>query len=260
MIEEGAELGPDCEVGPHAIIGAEVRLGSRCKVQAYAVITGAVTMGDDNLVGYGAVIGGQPQDYAYRETIQSGVKIGSRNQMREHVTIHRGTDEGSLTEVGDENFLMCGVHLGHNSKVGNRTVIANNCLLAGHVQIGDAAVLGGGTAFHQYVRIGRLCMVRGGTRIGKDVPPFLSADDRKVIGLNSIGLRRGGISAESRREIRRAFALVYQSGKNVSQALEEAASQDWAPEALEFFAFIRAGKRGICGWIGARSGSSDEEQ
>ena len=259
MIEEGAVLGPDCEIGPHAMIGSGVSLGARCRVQAFAVLTGSVTMGDDNLAGYGAVIGAPPQDFAFRDDLQSGVKIGNGNTLREHVTIHRGTKEGSTTEIGDGNYLMCGVHVGHNCRVGNRAVIANNCLLAGYVEIGDGAVLGGGTAFHQFIRIGRLCMVRGGTRIGKDVPPFLTADDRRVIGLNAIGLRRAGIPAEARRDIRRAFAHVYQSGKNVTQALDAVDPSEWGPEALEIFAFIRGAKRGISGWIGARSGSLDEE-
>jgi UDP-N-acetylglucosamine acyltransferase len=142
---------------------------------------------------------------------------------------------------------MVGTHLGHNVRLGNKVVIANNCLLAGYVDIDDEAVLGGGTVFHQFLRVGRLAMVRGGTRFGKDIPPYVSADGENLLsGINAIGLRRAGFSAEVRMEIKRAFKLVYWSGINVSQALERAREEPWCPEARQFFDFVAASKRGVC--------------
>ena len=41
----------------------------------------------------------------------------------------------------------------------------------------------------------------------------------KVVGLNTVGLRRAGFTAEERAEIKAAFRLLYESGLNVSQAL-----------------------------------------
>lgn len=259
IVENPDSLGPDCEVGAHAILGPEVRLGARCKIQANAVLTGKVILGDDNFVGYGAIVGGEPQDFSYSPQIKSSVRIGNRNRLREYVTIHLGTTESSETVLGDDNFLMCGVHVGHNCRIHNKTVIANNVLLAGYVEVFDAAVLGGGTAFHQYMRIGSVCMVRGGTRMGKDIPPFLIADDRNVIGLNAIGMRRAGLSPQERKEIRRAFAHVYQGGKNVGQAIETYREAEWLPVAQSFFEFIKSSKRGICPLGKSRATGTDEE-
>jgi UDP-N-acetylglucosamine acyltransferase len=248
IIEEGAQLGEDVEVGPYAIIGPLAKVGAGCVVQAHAVLTSRVTMGEGNVVGYGAVIGTAPQDFAHEDSAASEVRIGDRNTFREHVTIHRGTGEGSATVVGDGNFFMAGAHLGHNVRVGDRTVIANNCLLGGYVEVQDGAVLGGGTVFHQHMRVGRLGMVRGGTRFGKDIPPFVVADEDNVVsGLNVIGMRRAGLAAATRAELKRVFRLVFRSGFNVSQALERAAAVEWGPEAAEMIAFIAgAKKRGIC--------------
>ena len=146
-----------------------------------------------NFIGYGAVIGATPQDFAFRKTVFSEVRIGDGNTFREYVTIHRGTKEGSATVVGNNCYLMVGTHLGHNVRLGDNVVIANNCLLAGYVEVGDGAVLGGGTVFHQFLRIGPLAMVRGGTRFGKDIPPYVSADGENLLsGVNAIGLRRAG--------------------------------------------------------------------
>jgi UDP-N-acetylglucosamine acyltransferase len=72
-----------------------------------------------------------------------------------------------------------------------------------------------------------------------------------VVGLNSIGLRRAGLSAEVRLQLKRAFRLLYLSRLNVAQALEAAAKEDWGPEAAQFFEFVRASKkRGICDYVG----------
>jgi UDP-N-acetylglucosamine acyltransferase len=248
IISKGAELADDVEIGAYAIVGEGVRLGAGCVIQANAILEGRTIIGAQNFIGYGAVIGATPQDFAFRETVTSEVRIGDQNTFREYVTIHRGTKEGSATVVGNNCYLMVGTHLGHNVKLGDKVVIANNCLLAGYVEIGDGAVLGGGTVFHQFLRIGRLAMVRGGTRFGKDIPPYVSADGENLLsGVNAIGLRRAGFPPEVRMEIKRAFKLIYWSGINVSQALERAKEQTWGSEAMQFFDFIASSKRGVCG-------------
>ncbi|HET7237979.1 MAG TPA: acyl-ACP--UDP-N-acetylglucosamine O-acyltransferase, partial [Terrimicrobiaceae bacterium] len=202
IVSDGAELADDVEIGAHVIIGEDVKLGPGCVVQANAILEGRTTVGAQTFIGYGAILGGTPQDFAFRETVSSEVRIGEKNILREYVTIHRGTKEGSATVVGDGCYLMVGTHLGHNVCLGNKVVIANNCLLAGYVEIDDGAVLGGGTVFHQFLRVGRLAMVRGGTRFGKDIPPYVSADGENLLsGINAIGLRRAGFSAEVRMEI-----------------------------------------------------------
>jgi len=247
-VDPSAELGSDVDVGPGVIIEAGAIIGDGCRIQARAIITGHVRMGAQNTIGPGAIIGGEPQDFDFKPGTKSYVEIGDNNIFREYVTIHRGTKEDSSTRIGNNNFLMVGVHLGHNSSVANRIVIANNCLLAGYVAIHDGAVLGGGSVFHQHIRVGRLCMVRGGERFGKDIPPYLIAYGTNLVsGLNSIGLRRAGISQESRSDLKKAFHLLYHEGYNTSQALEEASHKSWSPEAEIFFNFVsEARKRGIC--------------
>lgn len=260
IISPNAILAEDVEVGPGAIIGDEVTLGAGCVVQAHAVIDGPTKMGEKNLIGYGAVIGGLPQDFAFKPETHSEVNIGSGNTFREYVTIHRGTKEGTATVVGDNCYLMVSSHLGHNVKVGNQVVIANACHLAGYVEVGDRAVLGGGTVFHQFMRVGTFAMVRGGTRFGKDIPPYAMGDEDNILaGMNSVGLRRGGFTAEERLEIKRAYKVIYGSGLNVSQAMEEAAKHEWGAKAQVFLDFIRTSKRGICPMAKRKGQTEDGE-
>jgi UDP-N-acetylglucosamine acyltransferase len=254
------KIAPSAQISPRAILGDDVEIGPDCVVQANAVIEGRTILGRGNFVGYGAVIGAPPQDFAWKDGVASETRIGDGNTFREYVTIHRGTKEGTATVVGDGCFLMVGTHLGHNVRLGNRVIIANNCLLAGYVDVDDGAVLGGGTVFHQFIRIGRLAMVRGGTRFGKDIPPYVSADGENLLsGINAVGLRRAGLSAEVRQEIRRAFKLLFRSGLNVRQALEQAGETTWSAEAQVFFDFVAASKRGVC-QANRVPGDGDEDQ
>jgi UDP-N-acetylglucosamine acyltransferase len=261
IVEDGAVLGADVEVGPYALIGPEAIIGAGCRILSHAVITSRVTLGQKNIVGHGAVIGAPPQDFAHNESMVSEVRIGSGNTFREHVTIHRGTKEGTATVVGDDNLVMVGAHFGHNVRVGNRTIVANNCLLGGYAEVADGAVLGGGTVFHQHMRVGRLAMVRGGTRFGKDIAPFIVADEDNVIsGLNAIGLRRAGLSSDTRIELKRLFRHIFRSSMNVSQALGQLDETQWGAEAREMITFIREAKRGVCLTRPARRGSSADDE
>jgi len=99
---------------------------------------------------------------------------------------------------------------------------------------------------------------RGGTAWSTDIPPFTTGlVINTLAGLNSIGMRRKGLSAEARRDIKRAFHLTYRSGQNISQAVTASESMDWTPEGAEFMDFIRnRGKRGLC-HVRALSGSAD---
>jgi UDP-N-acetylglucosamine acyltransferase len=260
IVEAGAQLGEEVEVGPYARISGEAQIEARTVVQSHAVIEGNVRIGTENQIGHGAIVGGLPQDLSFKAGTRSWVEIGNGNVIREHVTIHRGTVENSATRIGNDNFLMAGAHLGHNCTIGNKVIIANNCLLGGYVTVEDNAFLGGGCVFHQFMRVGRLAITQGISGFSKDIPPFVvAAGVNRVVGLNVVGLRRAGFSSEERAEIRAAFALLYQAGLNVSQALARAREQSWAVPAKALFDFVAgAERRGICGGPRTRSRREDE--
>jgi UDP-N-acetylglucosamine acyltransferase len=248
IIDPGAQIGSDVEIGPYSIVGSNVVIGERSIIQSHVVVEGAVEIGMGNFVGHGAIIGAAPQDLSFSPERKTRVDIGDRNVIREYCTIHRGTAAGSATTVGDQNFLMAGAHLGHNCTIANNVIIANNCLLGGYVRVDDGAFLGGASVFHQHMHVGRLALAQGGSAFSKDIPPFVIAAERNyVFGLNVVGLRRAGLSAQERDGIKAAFRLLYTSGLNVAQAIEQAAAMNLDGAAREFFEFVaNAKKRGIC--------------
>jgi len=248
LVDPGAQIGADVEIGPFSVVGPGAVVGDNTIVQSHVVIEGNVAIGTGNFIGQGAIIGAPPQDLSFSPDRKTKVEIGNDNVIREYCTIHRGSPEGSATKIGDKNFLMAGAHVGHNCEIRNNVVIANNCLLAGHVRVDDAAFLGGGSTFHQHMHVGRLVMVQGSSAFGKDLPPYVIAAERNsVFGVNVVGLRRAGVSAKDRNEIKAAFKLLYMSGLNIGQAIEKAATMKFGAPAHEFIDFVaNAKKRGVC--------------
>ena len=248
VVEPDARIGVDVEIGPFSVIGPHAVIGERTIVRSHVVIEGEVVIGSGNFIGHGAIIGAPPQDVSFSPERNTGVEIGDDNIIREYCTIHRGSAEGTVTKIGNKNFLMAGAHIGHNCVIGNNVIIANNCLLAGHVRVDDGAFLGGGSTFHQFMHVGRFVMVQGSSAFGKDLPPFVIAAERNsVFGVNVVGLRRAGFSVKDRDEIKTAFKVIYESGLNVRQALEKAATMKFGDAACEFFDFVaKAKQRGIC--------------
>jgi len=259
VIHPSAKLGEGVQIGPYAVIGAHTQIGDGTSIGSHAVIEPFTSIGRDCQIFPHAVVGGVPQDlkYAGEESITI---VGDRNVIREFVTINRATGEGEVTRIGDDNLLMAYVHVAHNCIVGSGIVLANNVTLAGHVEIEDFVTVGGLTGIHQFCRVGKLAMIGAMSRIVQDVPPFMTSEGHppKVFGPNTIGLRRRGISAESRMAIKRAFRLLYRSELNVTQAIAEMESMSDNPEVRHLMNFARTTERGLVG-LTAKSAAKQEE-
>ncbi len=250
LVEPGAELGTDVDVGPFCFIASDTRIGDRCRLGPHVTIHAHTTLGDECRVHAGAVLGDIPQDLGFQEAV-TRLEIGARCTFREGVTIHRGTEPGSLTRIGDDCFLMAFSHCGHNVQLGNGVIVANGVLFAGHVSVGDRAFISGNSMVHQFCRIGRLAMVGGGSGISKDVPPFCTTRPvtlNRVASLNSIGMRRAGLDPDQRRDIKQAYHLLYHAGLNVSQAVARIRVELSGAMGQEIADFVSESKRGICGW------------
>jgi UDP-N-acetylglucosamine acyltransferase len=143
---------------------------------------------------------------------------------------------------------MTYVHLAHDCHVGDGVFIANATQLSGHVTVEDKAILSGLVAVHQFVRIGKYSFIGGCSRVSQDVPPFLKAvgNPVKLYGLNSVGLERNGFPEDVRRELKRAYRLLFRSDFNLSQGVERARAElKPLPEVQDFLAFIDASQRGV---------------
>lgn len=248
IVDAGARIAPDAEIGPFCVIGADVEIGARTRIIGNVFIEGPTVLGEDNVVYPYTTLGLAPQDKKYHGE-RAETRIGNRNTIREFVTIHRGTEGGGLvTKVGDDNWIMSHVHLAHDVQVGDQTILSHGVVIGGHVHIGDWAVLGGGSAVHQFCRIGKHSMVGGYSVITQDVLPYsmtVSPRENKIFGANAVGLERRGFSTDSIESLQKLFRLLTRSGLNTSQAVEriraEVASCAELEEVLEFLASSERG-------------------
>lgn len=257
IIHPHAKLDATVQVGPYAVIDADVTLGPECIVGPHVYLTGVTTIGAHNRFHAGGVIGDAPQDLKYRDE-PTRVRIGDHNVFREHVTVHRATKPDGETVIGSNNFLMANCHVGHNCLLGNHLIIANGALLGGHVTVQDRAFVSGNCQVHQFTRIGTLTMIQGGAGLSQDVPPFTIASGINTIcGLNVVGLRRAGLTAQQRLELKQLYHALFRSGKNLGIALAAAQAKFTGAAAKTLMEFIANAKRGVCRDVG-RTGGNDE--
>lgn len=252
IIGKRAELGKNNEIGPGCIIEDGATIGNNNKLWANVFVAAGTTLGDGNKIHMGAVLGHEPQDIKFSGE-PTFCTIGSNNVIREYVTIHRGTEPGSSTIVGDENYFMANSHLGHNCTVGNKVALINLATVAGHCTIEDGAILSGMVVIHQFCRIGQLAMISGLSAVNKDVPPYMLCGGRPAViqGLNVVGLRRSGMTPETRDDVKKAYKFLYRDGLSVAHAVAAIDKECRSKEAKAILAFVKASKRGISAGLGA---------
>ncbi|MBE9503999.1 MAG: acyl-ACP--UDP-N-acetylglucosamine O-acyltransferase [Proteobacteria bacterium] len=247
IIDPNAEVDDGVEVGPYAIIGSGVKIGAGTVIGPHVLIKQDTFIGSDNIFEHGASIGGEPQDLSFKGQ-KTYVKIGNGNTFREFSTIHRATKKEGATSIGDNNYFMAYAHAGHDCQVGNSTIISNCTGLAGHVHVEDYAIISASVGIHQFVKIGTMAMVGALSRINRDVLPYTLVEGNPAVtrGLNSVGLRRKGYSAESRSALKKAYKILCRSDMSIPKALDKIVSEIEAVDELKhLIAFVKESQRGI---------------
>lgn len=261
IIEKGANIGNEVTIEPYAVIKSSATLHDRVVIKAHAYIDGNTTIGEGTVIYPLTSIGTKPQDLKYRGE-KTYVQIGKNCEIREFVTINASCQENSVVSIGDNCLIMASCHIAHNCRLGDRVIMSNNTALAGHVTVEDFAILGGLTGVHQYVRIGTHAMVGGMSRITHDIPPYTIGAGMpfKFGGLNLVGLKRHGFTLKVRRELHKAYKLLYRSSLSFASALACIEQQvELIPEVIHWLKFCRDSKRGLMGLQEALLDSSFEE-
>lgn len=246
VINPNAKIADDVEIGAFSIIGEGVTLDKGVVIRPHVYVEYS-HIGENSVIFTGSVIGTEPQDLGYKGE-STGVVIGENCQVREYVTVNRASKEGS-TQIGDNCLLMTGSHVGHNCILEKDVILANQVILGGHVLVEQGAFLGGIIVVHQNCKIGKMAIVSGFSGTRQDIPPYAKADGRPAIiaGMNTVGMKRKGLSQVDRDLIKEAYKLLFHSGLNTTQALEKIGAElDSSNEHLEhLIEFIKSSKRGI---------------
>jgi UDP-N-acetylglucosamine acyltransferase len=211
IVESGATLGDNCEVGPFCFIGNEVDLGRNSICMSHVVITGPTKIGEGARIHPHAVIGGDPQNTAHKGG-RTTLTVGRNCLIREGVTMNRGTDQSrGATIVGDDCIFLAYAHVAHDCALGNKVTFANNVMIGGHCDIGDGVIIGGGGAVHQFCRVGNNAFIGGVSAVTRDLIPYGMAVGvyADLGGLNLVGLKRAGTPRQEIHALRNACKMLF---------------------------------------------------
>lgn len=250
IVDEGAMIAGDVEVGAYCVIGSGVIIGAGSVIGPFTRIEGPTTIGERNVFTSHCSVGTPPQDFKFKGE-HTELVIGNDNVFRELVTINRGTPGGgAITRIGSNNFIMIQSHIAHDCQVGSNVIFANGATLAGHVEVGDYATVGAFSAIHQFCRIGDHAFVGGYTVATQDVLPYVKtvgSRPAKTYGVNTIGLQRKGFPKETIDALQRAYRLLRRSHLRLEEALMRIEAELFTVAEVRYLVeFIRAAsKRGF---------------
>ena len=257
FIDPSAKIGPNVTIDPFSVIHKNVEIGEGTWIGSSVTIMEGAKIGKNCKIFPGAVISAIPQDLKYQGE-ETTVEIGDYTTIREFVTINKGTADKWKTVVGSHCLTMAYCHIAHDCIVGNHCILANGVTLAGHIVIGDYANIGGLTAVQQFIHIGQHAYIAGGSLVRKDIPPYVKAAHEPItyMGINSVGLRRRGLSSEKINEIQDIYRTIYLRNNNLSQALEIIETEmKPTTERDEILLFISRSKKGIMKRGGSDNGA-----
>ena len=248
IVAPTARLGSGVTIGPYSTIGDQVTLGDGTTVGAHVVIEGGVEVGRNCRIFSHAVLGSEPQDLKFRGE-KSMLIVGDGTVIREFATLNRATSGGGgKTVVGRGCLIMAYAHVAHDCHLGDGVILANAATLGGHVLIEEHAIVGGLTGVHQFCRIGAHAIIGGCSGIILDIPPYVKAQGNRarLFGLNTVGLKRRNFPPEAIRHLKQAYRLLFLSGLTTTQALERIATELPACAEIQHLVhFIKTSERGM---------------
>lgn len=248
FVHPEAVLGDNVVVEPFAYVDRNTEIGDGSRVMTHATVLSGARIGKDCTIFPHATISGIPQDLKFQGEETTAIIGGDNTTIRECATVNRGTASKGFTKVGNDCLIMAYSHVAHDCVINDSVILGNSTQLAGEVEIDDFAIVSGGTLIHQFSRIGAHVMIQGGSKIPKDIPPYVMVGREPIIfvGLNVVGLRRRGFTSERINSIQEVYRYLYQSGYNITQAVERIEKELPQSDDLSLILdFIRLSNRGI---------------
>jgi UDP-N-acetylglucosamine acyltransferase len=216
IIEKGAVIAKDVEIGPFCYIGANAVIDSGCILESNVVMKGSVRLEKNVKIFSFAAIGNE----------KSQITIGENTVIREFVQIDTFDETGRGVTIGADNFIMAYVQVFDGVCMGSRCVVTNAVRIQADVQCDDFVIIGGLSSIEAGNKIGSGAMIGGASYVDHDVPPFCLVEGNRssIKGLNLIGLRRRIDDLQTIEEIKSAYRKLL--GFNVEKTLAQNMSED----------------------------------
>jgi UDP-3-O-[3-hydroxymyristoyl] glucosamine N-acyltransferase len=246
-----AQLAPDVDVHPLALIGDDVVIGagstihSGARIMAGCVIGSNVTIfpnvvlyeetriGDRSILHAGAVIGAYGFGYSENEgrhelSSQLGnVEIGSDVEIGACATIDRGTYGSTFIGAGTKIDNL--VQIGHNCRLGEHNLICSQVGIAGSTTTGDNVVMAGQVGVRDNVHIGTGAVLCSKAGIPNDV-----AEGQVMLGAPATPIREQKIQMvviSKLPEMRRQFRAMQRQFAEFMEQAEDNSHKDRGEQA-----------------------------
>lgn len=192
LIDPSASIADDAEIGPYAVLGADVVLGAGTRVEAHAVIGAGVVVGRDCFIGPHATVG-----FALignRVRLFAGCRIGQegfgfapdgqggyltvpqlgRVVLEDDVEVGANStiDRGSMhdTVIGAGSRLDNLVQIGHNVRLGRGCVIVAQVGISGSTTLGDHVMVAGQAGLAGHLSVGSQARIGAQSGVMADIP------------------------------------------------------------------------------------------
>lgn len=178
IIHTPLDIGKDNVIGPHCVIGPNVKIGNGCYFHSHVSI------------------GSPPEHKGFWHDCGKGVVFGKNIRVSSFVTIDSGSER--VTRIDDNCALLSHSHVGHD------VIVERDCTLSCGSKIGGESILmkgcniGLNAVIHQRQTIGSWAFVGMGATVVKsaNVGPgeVWAGNPATFIKVNKIGLERNVVS------------------------------------------------------------------
>jgi UDP-3-O-[3-hydroxymyristoyl] glucosamine N-acyltransferase len=192
VIAASAQIDPTTHIGPHCVVGENVRLGARSVLQGGNHVGWNSQIGEDtnlfpNVTIYpeaeigsrvrihsGTVIGADgfgyvPDGGVHRKVPQAGnVIIADDVEIGANVTVDRGAV--GPTVIGKGTKIDNLVQIAHNVVIGEHCLVVSQAGIAGSTKLGNYVVLGGQVGLAGHLKIGDRVTVMAQSGVMHDIP------------------------------------------------------------------------------------------
>lgn len=232
IVEDGAQIAQDVEIGPFCFIGKDVVLSAGCKLESNIILKGKLQVEEGVRIFSFAAIGNENSD----------IFIGEKTHLREFVQIGTQEDENETPKkitIGANNFIMGYVQMLSGVELGDYCILTNAVRMYENVHCEERVIIGGLSTLEANLKIGTGVMIGGASYVNKDIPPFtlIEGNSASVKGLNVIGLRRRLENPGDIDEIKTIFKKIL--SENVDKELAQEVAKTHENEyARRFAAFV----------------------
>lgn len=197
VIKSGACIEEGCRIGDRCTIGSKVRLGRNNVIHSDVLMRGEIKIGNDNEFLPGCKLGYFAKCIA-NPHFEGKIVIGNHNFFGENTVVNLSEDnEGCLnaTRIADRCYFMNNVIVHHDCQIGFSsvlpdcanycydTVICSGAVCNGYVVVGKGANIGANSSIHHELKVGCCARVGLNSAVVHNVLPFSTyAAQRTLVG------------------------------------------------------------------------------